>query len=210
MKKVVVLVILVFAAFSVVGFANIDNSLLRSFGAIATEEDSEYAPSIAVLNPYIFGLQVDKITIDQTRYPVEESKDDYNLALVLAYCEYVQNVKNKSVLIVYTNYGITDSFELKKAIDSIRVGNKVFEPGLPILVHSYFRVIDYTDCSCGSREYRVFAVPMPNEFLQAIHNNQSSVTISGDAGSSNWSRKFSFVFHRTPKLLNYINFINGS
>lgn len=210
MNKLVVLVTLLFVTFSIVGLANVDDSLLRSFGALLTEGDSEYAPSIVVLNPYIFGLQVNKITIDQSRYPQGENKDDYNLALVLAYCEYVQNTKNSSVLIIYTNYGITDSFKLEKAIDSIQVGNKTFEPGIPILVHSYFHVLDYTDCSCGSREYRVFAIPMHDEFLRAIQNGQLSVAISGDAGSPNWSRKFNFVFHDTLKITNYINFINGS
>jgi len=211
----------VLVLFSLFAMGEANDSLLASLGEIAILVEGEQGgcPGLAdaaILNPYIFPLEVQDILVDKNRYPRARDMtlkcDDptVNLALIVGYCDYVQRTQNRSALMVYTSHLFDDSFVLLDAIKSVSVAGQIFDPEIPVLVWSSHDVIDYTNCTCGSREYHIFAIPMPEHFLLALEGARSEVRIVMaphpifKAGTDTL-----YVFHNESDLNGYINFING-
>jgi len=212
-------VTLVFVSLSAMAEAN--DMLLASLGQVAIQVDGDpsgcrSSMDIGILNPYIFQLQAQDVFVDKGRYPrareitLECADPTVDLALILGYCNYVQRTGNLSVLMIYTRFLFDNSFVLLDAIKSISTAGQQFDPGIPVLVWESHDTIDYTDCSCGSREYHIFAVPMPEEFLSVLKRAQPEVRIVMAphpiyrAGTDD-----TYAFRNDTDLKNYINFING-
>ncbi|MFC2105469.1 hypothetical protein ACFLS0_01810 [Candidatus Bipolaricaulota bacterium] len=196
------------------------DSLLVSLGEVSIQIDGEgncrSGVDVGILNPYVFQLDAYNISVDKDRYPrareINYECDDptVDLSLILGYCDYVQRTGNQSVLMIYTRYLFDDSFILLDGIKTIAVSGELFEPGIPILVWSSNDTIDYTNCTCGSREYHVFAVPMEARFLESLQQPgaEARIVIAPHpvyrAGTDD-----TFLFTNDPDLVGLIDFING-
>lgn len=186
-------------AVGLVAASDVSEGLLQALGEVATVKESDWA-SDRWVSPFLYDLDVRVLADPASVYPRRDLSDQRELTAIAGYLDFVQRTSNRSVLIFYTESSSENSFKILDELRSVTVDGRAFEPGLPVLVRSMFRTIDYTNCSCGSDRFFIFAVPFEQDFLEAVRASSVVRLIFDD---------HTYEMRRSDELDTYVRFLNG-
>lgn len=207
--RIALAVSLVVLCSSGIATGEVTKGMLQGLADLAAVKEGTWGRA-RVVSPFLYDLKTNIVADVEALYPGYTDKygDVAGLSAVCGYIEWVARTANRAVIVVYLPYVSYDSFDLLGQI-TVRVDGQPFTPvGIPAIVEVRARTIDYTDCSCGSDEFTIYAVPMGPEFLNAVHAGMTvAVTITRDILGKTMPDAFTMT--RSDALASYVQFLNG-